>query len=193
MCEPWWSVTVIALASGTENRNLNWTQARHKYDASLAVRTSDDYVEVLNHFHQARGRTHTWPLRDPIDHRCEQASGVIRQTGDDSPQGITLYKQYGTGEFAYYRKITRPKDGTIAVYINGTPAVEDSDFELDYETGEISFTTNHDLDDLAWSGQFYVPCRYDIDKLPAQIVNREGSAGELLVSVDGLQIVEVAE
>jgi uncharacterized protein (TIGR02217 family) len=193
-CEPGWLVRVVTTRQGNEQRNLEWSNAKHRYDAGLAVRTAADYQVVLAHFHTARGRTHSWPLRDPLDHRCEQSAGVVQQSAGGSPQGLQLFKRYGSGAYAYDRKITRPKQGTVAVVLGGVPKTEGVDWTLDYDTGELTFNGAAPPASLAWSGQFYVPCRYDIDRLPARFIDRRpGESGDLLVQVDGITIVEVQE
>lgn len=189
-CRPGWLTSVVQTQNGSESRNQNWLKTRHSYDASLAVRTVTDYREVQNHFHMARGRLHSWPLKDPLDHRVEASQGVVASTTENSPLGNQLYKRYGSGSFAYDRKITRPISGTIQVYENGTLRTEGVDYTLDYSTGEIF--TGISISTLRWAGQFYTPCRYDTDELPASLVQKTPQ-GEYLVQVDGIPIVEVRE
>lgn len=191
LCEPSWSVSVASLNNGDEQRNLNWTQTRHTYDASLAVRNETDYADVLKHFHMARGRFHTFPLKDPVDYRVQQSQGVIRLDQDDSPSTPQLYKQYGTGTYAYYRRITRPKQGTLTLVSGGSPLTEGVDYTIDYDTGAV--TTGVAIAGITWTGEFYVPCRYDMDKLPSRVVDRNGSHGELLIEASSIILVEVRE
>lgn len=187
-CRPGWSTAVAVSAGGHESRNQNWQRVRHTYDASLAIRTATDYALAKAHFMMARGRLHTWPLKDPLDHRCEQASGIVATAEDESPSPKQLFKRYGSGDYLYDRKITRPRQGTIQVYGSGVLLTEGAQYTLDYDTGEI--VTGVAVGTLAWSGQFWTPCRYDIDEFPAAIVNRHPGGGELLVSVAGIPIVE---
>jgi hypothetical protein len=49
-------------------------------------------------------------------------------------------------------------------------------------------------DVYTWSGEFWVPCRYGADQLPAAIINKEPAAdGELLVECGSISVVEVRE
>lgn len=191
-CDPEWEVEVTTTRAGFENRNLDWTDARHNYDASFAIRTATDHQEIRTHFHKARGKFHTFPLLDPLDNSCTVEQGIVVE-GDESDVGTyQLFKRYGSGEFAYDRKITRPFD--VAVYVFDVLQTEDSDYTLDDETGIITLispSTDHMAEDITWSGSFYVPCRYDTTKLPVRITNK--SHGEFLVSSDSVPIVEVKE
>lgn len=64
-------------------------------------------------------------------------------------------------------------------------------------TGKTAITGNAYIrvlvDALSWSGEFYVPCRYDIAKLPGVIINRQGGNAELLVQSDAIMLLEVRE
>jgi uncharacterized protein (TIGR02217 family) len=187
-CDPEWEVNVTTTVAGWESRNLNWTNARHTYDAAFVVRTLTDHKLIREHFHMARGRFHSWPLLDPSDHECSVAQGFVVTREADSL--FQLIKRYGSGQFAYDRKITRPID--VAIYENGVLQTEGADYTLDEDTGRLNFPgSNVDPDTITWSGQFYVPCRYDIGKLPVRIVNRGND--EFLVSSESISIIEVRE
>ena len=186
-CDPEWQTVIATTASGFESRNLNWSQARHSYDASFAIRTNADHALVREHFHMARGRTHSWPLLDPTDHVCALADGVV---SEPTPGTFQLYKRYGSGAFAYDRKITRPFE--VSVYLNGL-LLGESDYSLDEDTGLLTLDDSEaTINNVAWAGQFYVPCRYDTGRLPVRIENRQ-PGGEYLVRSESIPIVEVRE
>lgn len=185
-CDPEWEVNVTTTGAGWESRNLNWSNARHSYDAAFAVRSLSDHKLIREHFHMARGRFHSWPLLDPSDHECTLAQGLA--VVEDSDSSFQLTKRYGSGAFAYDRKITRPFG--VLVYESGILQTLGVDYTIDAETGVIDFP-GADAEDVTWSGQFYVPCRYDISKLPVRIVNR--SSEEFVISSDSISIVEVRE
>jgi uncharacterized protein (TIGR02217 family) len=186
-CDPEWQTVIATTAAGYESRNLNWSQARHSYDASFAIRTAADHQLVREHFHLARGRLHSWPLLDPTDHDCALEDGVV---SEPEPGAFQLYKRYGSGAFAYDRKITRPFGVTIYL---GSNVLGESDYALDETTGLVTIAdSNADINSVGWSGQFYVPCRYDTQRLPVRLVNK-GAGNEYLVSTDSVPIVEVRE
>lgn len=186
-CDPEWEVNITTTISGIESRDLNWSNARHSYDASFAVRTATDHKLIREHFHMARGRFHTWPLLDPLDHECDQ--GVVESLGD-SDGTLQLKKRYGSGQFAYDRKITRPFG--VSVYVSGVLQTPGIDYVLDDDTGQLIISAA-ESDDITWAGQFYVPCRYDVAKLPVRIISRQGGSGEFIVESDSIPIVEVRE
>lgn len=187
-CRPGWLTSVIAASSGVEKRSQILEDTRHSYDLSWAIRTLSDFSLLRDHFHMARAKAHTWGLKDPLDHRCEQAQGVVATTEVNSPMGKQLYKRYGSGTFSYDRRISRPIQGTILVFESGTLRTEGVHYTIDYSRGEIY--TSISVAALAWSGQFWTPCRYDSDELPAVVADRQPDGGELLVEVSGMPVIE---
>lgn len=184
-CDPEWSTTVIATIGGRESRLQAWADARHAYDAAFVVRTLEDHALIREHFHMARGRTHSWPLLDPSDHAVTVAEGIAEDAA--AANTYQLLRRYGSGAFAYDRKITRPL--AVALYKSGVLQAGGS-YTLDDDTGVVSIAGTTAAA-LTWAGQFYTPCRYDVDRLPVRIVNRNGS--DLLLESGGIPILEVKE
>jgi len=193
--EATWQTTLTTLMSGFEATNQDWSQVRHAYDAGLAVRVASDYLLVKQHFNKMRGRAKSFPFLDPIDHTVTQAAGVL-QAEQGSPNDLRMHYRYGTGTGAYERRITRPKTGTIHIYRTRSSVTTEltSGVTIHYDTGVVAVSGHVAGDTYAWSGDFFVPCRYDIDRLPGVIVNKEpASDGELYVDCDSIPIVEVRE
>lgn len=194
--DPAWSTNIVASFSGREARNQNWTLARHYFDASPGIKTATDYAVVRQHFHTMRGRAKSFPFKDPLDFDVAQSQGVLI-TAESSPNNeFQLYRRYGTGDDAFNRKITRPKTGTLTVYRTRSATTTDAtaDATIDYTTGIVTMASHVAGDTYAWSGEFRVPCRYDIDRLPAVIIDRNpGEDGELYVQCNGVLLVEDKE
>lgn len=195
---PGWKTGVVQTASGREVTDQQWSRARHRFDVSFAVRTATDYADVLDHFHSVRGRAKSFPFKDALDFRVEASRGVLLDDGESPTTGYQLAKRYGAGSDKYERAITRPKSGTAAVYRlrSGTTTDITASCTISYTTGLVQIAGGVFLpgDTLSWSGQFWVPCRYDTDELPAVTVNRNpGPEGELLVQCDSIPVCEVRE
>jgi uncharacterized protein (TIGR02217 family) len=190
--EAMWQTTLTAVLSGFETTNQAWAQTRHAYDAGLAIRVASDYLLVKAHFHMMRGRAKSFPFTDPIDHQVSQAAGVLQTSG----LNWQMFYRYGSGADAYDRKITRPVSGTVRVFRTRAAVTTDvtGSATVTYTTGIVAITGHVGGDTYAWSGDFYVPCRYDIDRLPGVISNKQpGPHGELFVECDSIPIVEVRE
>jgi uncharacterized protein (TIGR02217 family) len=195
---PTWSTHVAMTVGGSKTTNQNWSKSRHEYDVSFAVRTADDYDLVVQHFHSVRGRAKKFPFWDALDYRVNASRSELIDDADSPSAGYQLAKTYGTGSHIYKRQITRPKSGTVAIYRlrSGNTTDITSSSAIDHDTGIVLLDPGvfQPGDVLSWSGDFYVPCSYDIDKLPGQIVDRQpGASGQLLVQCQSIPIVEEKE
>jgi uncharacterized protein (TIGR02217 family) len=193
--EPGWLTELAVTSAGWESTNQRWAHTRHAYDVSLAVRTADDYALVRAHFHKVRGRAKGFLFKDPLDFSATVDDGVT-DIADQSSDGWQLFKRYDSGTDAYDRRITRPVSGSLAIWRTrgmSTTNVTGS-CSIDHDTGIFSVSGDAPGDVYTWSGQFRVPCRYDVDRLPTVIVNKQpGADGQLFVQCDAIPLVEVRE
>jgi uncharacterized protein (TIGR02217 family) len=196
--DPTWETVVAVNTGGYETTNQNWSDARHVYDVSFAVRNASDYILIRTHFHEVRGRARSFPFKDFLDYEVAQSEGSILSLLLAAPGAsgtFYLYKRYGSAQ-PYYRRITRP-DNPIVVYrtrAGNTTIITGTDAAVTYTTGAVAISNHMSGDTYAWSGTFKVPCRYENDRLPAAAVNRAGGTdGEILVSCGAITVIEVRE
>jgi uncharacterized protein (TIGR02217 family) len=195
-----WLTNIVQSIGGYESANQNWEDAKHAYDVSFAVRTVSDYQAIRAHFNQVRGRANTFPFKDYLDFEVTAANGVLLTSAGAAPSAngtVYLHKRYGSGGSLWDRQITRPDTTLTAVTRtrSGTPSnILGTDAVVTYTTGAVALTNHMSGDTYTWAGSFKVPCRYDVDRLPAAIINKQpGQSGELLVDVQSIPIVEVRE
>ena len=119
---PNFSTNVVTSASGFEARNVNWAQARLRFDAGPGVRGDAEMELLLSFFRARRGPAAAFRFRDPYDNSSNGMTGIPAATdqaigtGDGSTDGFALVKTYGTGE---QRRITRPVAGSVRVALDG--------------------------------------------------------------------------
>lgn len=198
-----WDTKLVQTSGGRVTTISAWEDALHEYDLSLAVRVVEDYDLIVQHFHAARGRRHTFPFSDPLDYKVTTARGVIIDADQDSPTtAFQLAKLYSSGATKWQRRITRPVSGTIAIYRLRASVTTDitASATITYTTGQVTFSGGAYLpgsgDVLSWSGSFDVPCRYAEDSLPGLIVDKRAGQVELaglLVRCDSIRIIEDRE
>lgn len=119
---PTFSTNVITSANGFEARNVNWSQARLRYDAGPGVRGEAELESLIAFFRARRGPAVAFRFRDPYDNSsngmtaapsaADQEIGV----GDGNADAFPLVKAYGAGE---QRRITRPEAGSVRIAVNG--------------------------------------------------------------------------
>lgn len=201
---PTWNTELQRNAGGFATTISGWADALHEFDVSFAVRTAGDYATILDHFHSARGRAHTFPFRDMLDYKVTAARGILVDADGDSPTtAFQLVKTYGSGAAMWRRRISRPESGTVVIYRLRAGITTDitGSATISYTTGQVTFSGGAYLpgsgDVLSWTGQFWVPCRYAEDSLPAAVVDKRAGSRSgldgLLVTCDSIKLEEDRE
>lgn len=176
---PGFSTGVVTFASGYESRNANWSASRHAYEVSQAVRSKSDMDDLIAFFRVAQGRANGFRFRDFADYSAASGEGVLTElTANTTWQ---LYKRYTSGASTSDRIITKPISSTIAFTGGGS-------YTLDATTGIV--TRNSGSNPTGWSGEFDVPCRFDIDQMQHEIVSRSPQ-GEVLIAWRSIPLVEI--
>lgn len=119
------STSVSVTASGYERRNSLWSDARLSFDIGPGIRSEAELGLLLEFFRARRGAARGFRLRDPSDFSSNGLTGMPTPTdqvlghGDGQRASFPLVKRYGPGDEAQMRRITRPREATVAVSIDG--------------------------------------------------------------------------
>ncbi|MCA3255194.1 MAG: DUF2460 domain-containing protein [Alphaproteobacteria bacterium] len=178
---PGFSTVVATSASGFEQRNAQWADARLSFDAGLGVRSEADLATVAGFFRARRGRACGFRFRDPTDWSSNGAAGTpgpLDQrigTGDGVTTRFRLCKRYGEGADAQLRLVTRPEAGTVRVAVGGVEAA--GGWAL-AEGGWIEFASAPLAGAAVTAGfAFDVPVRFAEDRLEMSLATfRAGEA-----------------
>lgn len=183
---------IVTLNSGYEERNSPWAHARRRYDAGVAMRSTDDLEAVIAFFEARRGRLYGFRWKDWTDFKSCLSSREPAFTdqeiavGDSVTVQVPLCKTYRSGETTYCRTISKPVEGTLAVGVGGAQVFEGEHYEVDYTTGVIRFNEAPSEGALVTAGfVFDVPVRFDTDRLDMSMASF--AAG----SVPSVPVVEV--
>ena len=161
---PSFNTTVAANLAGFEQRNINWPSARSKWDISTGIKSQSDMQAVIAFFRARYGKAYGFRFKDWADY---QGSGELIGTGDGTSTVFQLVRNYVSGSFSYQRKIKKPVNATVKIYLNSV--LQSSGFTIDYTTGLVTFTTAPASGVLVNADfQFDVPVRFDTDDLAAQ-------------------------
>lgn len=187
---PEFNTSVIILGSGHEQRNVNWQEARHRYDVSYGVKDWTDLETLKEYFISMQGRAHGFRFKDPIDFSTAGVNGTVTNadvqigTGDGNEVDFQILKQYNQGAVRT-RDITKPVSGTLLVAVNGVAQVEGVDYTVDYTTGVITFAVAPAATLAVTCGcEFDVPVRFDTDRLSTNFEDYQlGSATVPVVEI----------
>ena len=127
----WWR-----LARGHEKRNVNWAQARGRWDVASGLKKQAQIDELIAFFRARRGKAYGFRFKDWTDYK---ATGQLLGTGDDAQTQFQLVKHYPSGSVIEVRTITKPVAGTVKVYLDGVEQL--SGWSVDTTTGLVTFGT----------------------------------------------------
>ncbi len=154
---PGFKTTVIDLASGHEQRNIDWSLARATYDAQYGVKQREQMEDVLDFFFARRGKAYGFRFKDWMDYT------IVRQSlGAATTTTHQTFKRYEPLTAHYYdRPILKIVPGTVSWWANGVlknSALVNTDTGIINTTGLIGQTIEIEC-------EFDVPVRFDTDEI----------------------------
>lgn len=188
---PSWVTDVIRYGNRAEQRVALQGDARRRYELSLAHITDAEYRSIVKHHNARRGKLHSFPL-DDLMFNSVTAEPFGTGGGIGSTNQLTLNE--GDASNAYNREIYLPKSGTIQIRANGNLKTETTDYTIAYSgatAGLVTWVTSVSGQTLTWTGNFYVPVRYDLDELPSpELIGIRGTTG-IVRGPQSIALVEV--
>jgi len=183
---------VVTLASGREERNAVWAQARRRFDVGGAIRSLDDLAAVTTFFEARMGRLYGFRFRDPMDWRTSLPSAAVTAQdqllghGDGAATRFQLVKHYADAAGATTRALRKPVEGSVRVSVGGTELAGEA-FSVDLTTGEVDLAIAPGPGLRVEAGcQFDTPVRFDSDVLEASL---EGFAAGRVLSVPLIELL----
>lgn len=175
--------TVVQVGGGAESRNAWWGQELKAWDVRFAdVITLAQYQLLRNHYLARSQRVRSFPFFDYTDYLAN-ADAFAVANGTAGPYQLKVNR--GDAGNAYPRTVYKVIPGTEMIYVNAGAKVRGTDYTIDNTTGLITFLAGHFPANgavLTWSGQFWIPGRWDMT---------EGNFAELFMYVNnGQQLVQ---
>ena len=187
---PEFSTSVSVTASGYERRSSQWTDARLRYDVGPGIRSDAELGTLIAFFRARRGAARGFRLADPFDFSSNGMTGTptmldqLLGIGDGLTASFRLVKSYGDPADPQVRPISRPRDGTVLVSIDGVPTTA---FTLGSGGGVVFDTAPPEGAAIRAGFLFDVPVRFAEDRL--DISGAAFAAGE----APSVPLVEVRE
>jgi uncharacterized protein (TIGR02217 family) len=161
---PGFSTTVFTSDSGVEQRNINWQDARARYDVSHGIKDVDDMDAILAFFYNVKGMAIGFRYKDWADYQLiDEQIG----TGDGSDTTFQITKTYTVGSEDYVRQIKKiVSDPAPVVKVNDVTLTVTTDYTINADTGIITFVTppGNGLS-VKVTCEFDVPVRFDTDNM----------------------------
>jgi uncharacterized protein (TIGR02217 family) len=164
---PVWPVDVIKMGGGAEQRILLQSDSKREYEGGHGILTIAD-AQVIHRFFSAR-RAQVFGFK-LVDKSLFQAVGQPFGTGGGIGSTNQLIVNEGDATNAYNREIYLPKPGTVQIFGNAALKTEGVNYTLNYGTsaagGLVTWLTSVSGQALTWTGEFYIPVRFDVSSLP---------------------------
>lgn len=162
---PEYSTDVVATFSGHEQRNVNWQQARARYNVAHGVKTQAQLNQLLAFFRARKGRAYGFRFKDWSDYRAQNMQLGL---ADGVKTAFSLVKTYASGSVEEVRRIHKPVAGTVAVYVDSV--LQSSGVTVDVASGVVHFDVPPaDEAMISADFDFDVPVRFDTDRLSVRL------------------------
>lgn len=163
---PTWPVDIIKLGGGGEQRILLQGDSRREYEATHSVLTWTQARDIVKFFNARRAQLFSFKVKDQSLFTVT-AEPLGTGGGIGSTNQLTLNE--GDVTNAYNREIYLPKSGTVQIRANGNLKTEGVDYTLAYTGatgGLVTWLVSVSGQTLTWTGEFYIPVRFDVSSLP---------------------------
>lgn len=175
---PEFRTTITEMQNKAEKRNADWSQPRHFFSLPYQNVRKQDYIYIREMFMNRMGRWGAFLYFDPLDNTAEDQVFATAQDGDQDFQLSTISEiqgiPYRNNVYALFypdeSALGQSVESTIVIRVDGVVV---SNYTLDYDRGKVYFDapfTGGEV--LSWSGQFSRWVRFDQDRLPFSIDNR---------------------
>lgn len=167
--------------------NKNWTYPLHRYDLQFAIKTQQDFEEVINLFYVVSGSFDGFRLKDWADYKSD-GRGVVVLTG-----GVyQMFKTYTKGSRTFSRKISKPVAGAqvFRTRSGSTSNITGTDASVNTTNGVVTITGHVSGDTYTWTGEFDVPVAFMSDEFMPIIENRTDN-DEFLINSGPIMLEEI--
>lgn len=162
---PEYSTDVIITASGFEQRNINWQDARAVYNVAHGVKTQEQLSVLISFFRARKGRAYGFRFKDWSDYKVtHQEIGV----SDGVSTIFQLTKIYESGGVKEIRPVHKIVDNSVDIYVDNI--LKTSEVTVNYNNGEIVFAKPPAISAIITASfEFDVPVRFGTDRLSASL------------------------
>jgi uncharacterized protein (TIGR02217 family) len=115
---PEFATTVVVTGAGHEQRNVDWAEARGRWDVASGLKKQAQIDELIAFFRARRGKAYGFRFKDWTDYK---ATRQLLGTGDDALTQFQLVKLYPSGSVSEVRTITKPVASIPASVARASP------------------------------------------------------------------------
>lgn len=169
--------SVSRMQSGMEFRK-NITTSMKVYSLFSAIKRSDQIALLEDFFHITQGRMYSFKMHDATDYKIEDM-----QTKLIDSKKVQIQKVVQFDSVSKAQNITKPKPDTIRVFKDGAMLI--SGYQVNFQTGEISFLEDISTSIITVSCEFFQHLRFNVEAI---VFSMRGNAS---FEVNNIEMIEV--
>lgn len=169
--------SVSRMQSGVEFRK-NITTSMKVYSLFSAIKRADQIALLEDFFHITQGRMYSFKMHDATDYKIEDM-----QTKLIDSKKVQIQKVVQFDSVSKAQNITKPKPDTIRVFKNGALLI--SGYQVNFQTGEISFLEDISTSIITVSCEFFQHLRFNVEAI---VFSMRGNAS---FEVNNIEMIEV--
>ena len=169
--------SVSRMQSGAEFRK-NITTSMKVYTMFNAIKQSEQIELLENFFHITQGRMYSFKMHDATDFKIENM-----QAGKINSHTVQIQKVVQFDSVTKTQHITKPKPDTVRVFKDGALIV--SGYQVNFQTGEISFLEEISTSIITVSCEFFQHLRFNVEAI---IFSMRGNGA---FEIDNIEMIEV--
>jgi uncharacterized protein (TIGR02217 family) len=156
---------IVTSSSGFEQRNINWVQARSRYNLAPAIKNKEQLDIIISFFRLCQGKAIGFRFKDWNDYKIEYQE-IAKADGIQT--SFQLIKKYQYAGYEESRRILKPVENTVKIYCDGKL----TNSEVNLTLGKVIFTHPPKKGIIiSVEAEFDVPVRFDTDHLLTSIEN----------------------
>lgn len=161
--EPEFPVNIGESSEGREVRQIKSARSRKKWEVSLTFRKKSDQKKIRNFYIDMQGPLSSFLLLDLADYESDGVQSIGTGTGVLTTfQLKKTYTNAGSSKTPQVRTITKPKQGTVKIYVDGVLKTETTDYTINYTTGVVTFVSAPaNTKPITAEFEFYFVARFD--------------------------------
>lgn len=162
---PVYKTQVFTSHRGYEKRNIDWSQPMMEFNVAYGVRRDEQIERVIAFFNARQGKLFGFRYKNWCNYAIKNGPIAV---GDGESRRLPLYKFYGFVGSRHYKRLYKIVRGSVSGVIAGSePVVEGTDFQIDYDSGEIVFNDplGYGVTVTAVNLEFDEPVRFDEDNI----------------------------
>lgn len=168
---PTFKTSVFEAYRGGEKRNVDWASPLMEFDVAYGIKTTAQMARVIEFFNARRGKLRGFRYKNWANYEVINDNIAI---GDGVNQRLPIVRTYGFTAARTFKRLHKIVRGSVrGVSVGGVDMVENEDFSIDYNGGEIIFRSGaipaYGVPVIVERLEFDEPVRFDVDNLSITI------------------------